>query len=723
MLYPIELRARCVFQNKIYGFLVKHLFSEFPAIRSGRALLHRAGQYFNEVNMRKSILILILLATAAILAATDVSGVVEGTWSSANNPYNVVGDISVTGSLTIGPGCYISVQGAYTINVTGSINCNGNDPDSIVVDGGNGFWNGFRFEDCTVRSTFTHTIIHDTQGTNSYGIYVINSPVDIEYCHIENHDKALGYIALGVAQAPTCTLAHTRIEHCQQNGILVTEYSALLISSNDISDCGLGAQYRGAIQFSVQTNGALCLASIIDNHIHDNAKQGIILSDLNNVGTIYPSIIGNRIERNLTGIYFYNAEGFTYQNDINSNFIVGDANSGAGIMCYGPGSNPTVARNQIYGNYCGLYIINNGCANIGNLGNDSIEDDGNNFIHDNIDESGINHSVYANTNQTVYAQGNYWDYTTADEIAATITDVNDGSGTGAVNFQSFQTPVAPTFSSTPVTEAIAYQPYEYYVTVNNPMMIPLDFWIVDGPDWLNMTPFTPGAYLSGAPMSAGVFPVTLALSDGYHPPATQSFTLTVTRINHTPQFLSSPPVAELTVGDHYEYTVITQDTDGDPLSLTALLLPEWLTFESINDSTANITGVATAEGEYLMTLSVSDGIADPQLQTFIITVNPGTGTDDQSAIPRVTRMAGAYPNPFNPSTMLCFDVAAGDFAVVVVYDIRGRQVRDLGGFHAGSHHVVWNGCDDHGTQQAGGVYIMRMMAGGKAFVQKTLMLK
>jgi hypothetical protein len=130
---------------------------------------------------------------------------------------------------------------------------------------------------------------------------------------------------------------------------------------------------------------------------------------------------------------------------------------------------------------------------------------------------------------------------------------------------------------------------------------------------------------------------------------------------------------------------------------------------TLDEGSEHIAGVAA---EYMT------GISDTVYVTFT-----ATGTDDHSAVPRKTAWNGAFPNPFNPSTTFSFDVAAGETATVMIFDIRGRLIRNLGTYHAGGHKVVWDGRNDAGIMATSGVYITRMMSGGKAFVQKTMMLK
>lgn len=68
------------------------------------------------------------------------------------------------------------------------------------------------------------------------------------------------------------------------------------------------------------------------------------------------------------------------------------------------------------------------------------------------------------------------------------------------------------------------------------------------------------------------------------------------------------------------------------------------------------------------------------------------------------------PNPFNPRTRISFDVDRDTRARLSVYDLRGRQILNLldEPVQAGSLSVDWNGTDDLGHMQPGGVYIFQL---------------
>lgn len=79
-----------------------------------------------------------------------------------------------------------------------------------------------------------------------------------------------------------------------------------------------------------------------------------------------------------------------------------------------------------------------------------------------------------------------------------------------------------------------------------------------------------------------------------------------------------------------------------------------------------------------------------------------------------------YPNPFNPKTIIKYDVAKNGLVKIVVYDLLGRVVKELvNNFKvAGSYNVEFDG-----TGIASGVYIYKMESGNFAETRKMVLLK
>jgi hypothetical protein len=84
-----------------------------------------------------------------------------------------------------------------------------------------------------------------------------------------------------------------------------------------------------------------------------------------------------------------------------------------------------------------------------------------------------------------------------------------------------------------------------------------------------------------------------------------------------------------------------------------------------------------------------------------------------------------YPNPFNPSTTISYELPEGAPVTVVIYDVLGQQVRHLiSQFNsAGRYQVQWDARDNQGRGVASGVYIARIDAGTSTLSQKMLLLK
>ena len=66
------------------------------------------------------------------------------------------------------------------------------------------------------------------------------------------------------------------------------------------------------------------------------------------------------------------------------------------------------------------------------------------------------------------------------------------------------------------------------------------------------------------------------------------------------------------------------------------------------------------------------------------------------------------PNPFNPSTMISYDLSHDTDATLEIFDVRGRRICKLvsGHHEAGQNSVVWHGRDTRGTQVSAGVYFV-----------------
>jgi len=100
------------------------------------------------------------------------------------------------------------------------------------------------------------------------------------------------------------------------------------------------------------------------------------------------------------------------------------------------------------------------------------------------------------------------------------------------------------------------------------------------------------------------------------------------------------------------------------------------------------------------------------------------GSDDEN-VPIGFQLFPAFPNPFNPTTTLRFQLPTDMNAKMTVYDILGRKVAViLQDFtNAGTHAVQWSGTNRFGQSVASGTYFIVLEAGNLNQVQKVLLIK
>jgi spore coat protein A len=90
------------------------------------------------------------------------------------------------------------------------------------------------------------------------------------------------------------------------------------------------------------------------------------------------------------------------------------------------------------------------------------------------------------------------------------------------------------------------------------------------------------------------------------------------------------------------------------------------------------------------------------------------------------KLGQSYPNPFNPSTRIDFELPFAAHTRMEVYDVMGRHVTTLVDrtLSAGRKTAVWDGLNNYGQRVASGVYFYRLsVTGQRSLTRKMLILK
>ena len=84
-----------------------------------------------------------------------------------------------------------------------------------------------------------------------------------------------------------------------------------------------------------------------------------------------------------------------------------------------------------------------------------------------------------------------------------------------------------------------------------------------------------------------------------------------------------------------------------------------------------------------------------------------------------------YPNPFNPTTTLRFDLPEVSNITLTIYNMLGQKVRtfDYQNTSAGYHSVTWNATNDLGQQVGAGVYLYQLQTKDFVKTRKMVLLK
>ena len=98
---------------------------------------------------------------------------------------------------------------------------------------------------------------------------------------------------------------------------------------------------------------------------------------------------------------------------------------------------------------------------------------------------------------------------------------------------------------------------------------------------------------------------------------------------------------------------------------------------------------------------------------------------EEPAIPSSFDLVHNYPNPFNPSTTIAYQVAARGRVTLAVYDALGREVNTLfsGVANAGAYKLSWDGRDSNKHLLSSGVYFVRLLTERSSQLVKTVLLK
>jgi len=118
---------------------------------------------------------------------------------------------------------------------------------------------------------------------------------------------------------------------------------------------------------------------------------------------------------------------------------------------------------------------------------------------------------------------------------------------------------------------------------------------------------------------------------------------------------------------------------------------------------------------HLLNTDITSGfLADTLFRRISVDVKEG------EPLPTAYALWQNFPNPFNPSTIIRFDLPEESRVSLIVYNIIGQEVETLirGNFLAGKYQVTFDG-----SRLANGIYFYRLTTGTWMGVRKLMLIK
>jgi hypothetical protein len=133
------------------------------------------------------------------------------------------------------------------------------------------------------------------------------------------------------------------------------------------------------------------------------------------------------------------------------------------------------------------------------------------------------------------------------------------------------------------------------------------------------------------------------------------------------------------------------------------------------------TGFSVVQDSITQWLSPADFDSLATVPAGCIRLDFLTGVSgNNSELPTVFKLYNNFPNPFNPSTTIKYDVPSNSFVKITIFDILGKEVSRLvnSQMSAGRYEVKWDA-----TNYSSGTYLYKFEANDFVDIKKMVLIK
>ena len=246
----------------------------------------------------------------------------------------------------------------------------------------------------------------------------------------------------------------------------------------------------------------------------------------------------------------------------------------------------------------------------------------------------------------------------------------------------------------------------------------------------------------------GVANIKAYASDGSSKDST-SFKITVTALNDSPEafeWVSSPSdtiyITQSNLTDTYTLEWDASiDIDGDVINYLIYAKIGLYPIEEVEEITDTAFELVYEEileqvfegspvngATVRLNVRATDGIdtVDVTGDNIVLYVNRYDYLSVESeGIPTEFALHENYPNPFNPTTTLRFDLPEVSNITLTIFNMLGQKIRtyDMQSAAAGYHTLKWNATNDYGDPVGAGVYLYQLQSKDFVKTRKMVLLK
>ena len=594
--------------------------------------------------------------------------------STLYGTFNLNRDLVVPAGVTLNitPGATIEAENGKKVTVFGQLNLNGesSNPITFTNERDPDKWGGIH-----VKEGGEVYARHTDFEKSSYGIYVYDasSSADVRYCDFTNSTYGV-YSRYN----DETVIRNSNFEN-NTYGIRMS-YSDCTISSNDLDSnkYGIYGYYSDFVADGNEVHNASTTST---------SRCGMYVSHSN------PTLERNDVSNSYRGLRVYNY-------------------SGPDLTCYREEDDDDV-NNYIHDNtYAGIYVGSFSNPDVGVYSSEgafpTMYGGGFNYFTDNGDD------IYNVTTNTISAQVNWWEIDTPDNYGSVTTtyqaDVVLGTGPGSLPKRTSLEIIDSWYLNARILEedSLYYEAIALYDSI-------VVFSLSNELDSFN----------NGL---IGIQRCYRSLQDelGF---VTKMDGIRLTYTNHPINVISNYLAggALARIGQNEDALLRFESSLQGFGSIPGMEESEaWALFdivqieEIIDEGTPGLGRVARLQRRLLDDYSESEAAA--LLRDLLGVLDE---QEKNQVVPSSYNLHHPYPNPFNPSTTIVYELPKATDVRIMVHDILGREVWKYTEFNKqpGSYSLKWNGLTNTGKLAASGVYLISLTTPEYRSVQKAVLIR